>query len=155
MTLRKISINCLLISVVRTQRRYIHSENQSLFFLESPSGEIFEINELDWSMRHAVQKRLLDQQMGCGTRWSSGHTLGLLIQEYGFVTCGALHRRSVPNRTSTTEWAQPATQTTSRYNSGRSIERFSPVKDRDGSLRALLRVCCSWSNSESLTQQWV
>ena len=112
---------------------------------QNPSGEFAEICKLDWSNRHAVQKKLLNQKMGCGAKWSSGLALGRLIHEYGFKSCDVLHRRSVPNKTSPTEWANPAKQTTSRDNCWRSIGSLCPIKESDWSLRALLRVCCSWS----------
>ena len=37
----------------------------------SPSGELFEICELDWSMRRATREELLYQQMEHGSGWSS------------------------------------------------------------------------------------
>ncbi len=66
------------------------------------SGEFFKICEFDWSMRHAIRKELLDKQMECGAEWSSGHALGLWLMDVG--SCG------VPNRASSTEWAELKTQ---------------------------------------------
>ncbi len=66
-----------------------------------------------------------------GASWSSGHALVIPIYGCGSASWGVLHRRSVPNKTSRTEWAEPATQMTPRDNCWRSIEGSSSITETD------------------------
>ncbi len=68
--------------------------------------------DLNWSVRHAVWIKFLDQDKSCGAGWSSGHALGLLTRGLWVRDWSPVRKQRLlsagevfPNRTSPTEWA--------------------------------------------------
>ena len=105
-------------------------------------NNFFENRELDWSMRHAVLMRSLNQQKNRGAGWSCVHVLGLLthglmVRVYvtGCVLQAKCFPKELPNGVGRVRQPLAAIDATST-----------------GYLQSAVLSHCGWLNSESLVK---